>query len=120
MKAYGVDQREKVVAAVDRGLTRAAAAQAFDVSLSTVKRWLRRRRDGALAPRPSPGRPPRLGAALDAGLESQMRVAPDATLAEHCATWEAATGQAVSPSTMRRAIVRAGWTRKKTRAANSA
>ncbi len=114
MKAYSVDLREKVVAAVDRGLPRAAAAAAFGVSPSTVKRWLRqRRRTGALAPRPVPGRPARLGAALDAGLAAQLRAAPDATVAEHCAAWEAATGQAVSPSTMRRAIDRRGWTRTK-------
>jgi transposase len=113
MKAYGTDLREKVVAAIDRGMSRAAAARTFGVSLSTVKRWLRRRRAGALAPRPSPGRPPRLGAALDAGLAAQVQAAPDATLAEHCAAWRAATGQSVSPSTMRRAMARLGWTRKK-------
>ncbi len=113
MKAYCLDLREKVLAALDRGLRRAAAAATFGVSLSTIKRWQRRRRSGALTPGRSPGRPPRLGAALDAGVEVQVRAAPDATLAEHCAAWKEATGQAVSPSTMRRAIARLGWTRKK-------
>ena len=114
MKAYSIDLREKVVAAIDRGMTRAAAAAAFAVSLSTVKRWLRRRRQtGATRPRPIPGRPARLGATLDAGVEERLRAAPDATIAEHCAAWQEATGHAVSPSTMRRAVVRAGWTRKK-------
>jgi transposase len=113
MKAYSLDLREKVVAAVDRGMSRAAVAIAFGVSPSTVKRWRRRRKTGSAAPRPIPGRPARLGAALDAGLEPHLRAAPDATIAEHCAAWEQATGQAVSPSTMRRAIDRLGWTRKK-------
>ena len=112
MKAYRIDLREKVVAAIDRGLPRATAARTFDVSPSTVERWRRRRRDDALAPRPSPGRPSRRGAALDAGIEAQPRAAPDATVAEHCAAWQEATGQAGSPSTMRRALVRAGWTRQ--------
>ena len=113
MKAYSPDLREKVVTAVERGMPRVAAAAAFDVSRSTIKRWLRLRRTGSLAPRSIPGRPARLGAALDAGLERQLRAAPDAALAEHCAAWEQASGQVVSPSTMRRAIVRLGWTRKK-------
>ena len=113
MEAYSPDLREKVVAAVERGMPRTAAAAAFDVSPSTVKRWLRLRRTGSLAPRTSLGRPARLGAALDAGLEPRLRAAPDATIAEHCAAWEQATGQAVSPSTIHRAIVRLGWTRKK-------
>jgi transposase len=113
MKAYSIDLREKVVAAIERGMPQTVAAETFGVSRSTGKRWRRRRQDGALAPRTSPGRPPRLGAALDAGLAAQLRAAPDATLAEHCAAWQETTGQAVSPSTMRRAILRAGWTRKK-------
>jgi len=114
MKAYSIDLRERVVAAVDRGLPRAAVAETFGVSPATVKRWLRRRRQaGSLAPRPIPGRPARLGAALDAGLEAQLRARPDATVAEHRAAWERATGQAVSPTTLQRAIARRGWTRKK-------
>ena len=114
MKAYSVDLREAAVAAVDRGSSRAAVCAAFTVSPATLKRWLRRRRQtGSRRSRPIPGRPPRLGPALDAGLSVRLRAAPDATIAEHCAAWEAAGGEAVSPTTMRRAIDRLGWTRKK-------
>ena len=114
MKAYSLDLREAALAAVDRGTPRAQVAAAFAIDLATLKRWLGRRRDtGAALPRPIPGRPPRLGAALDGGLEAQLRAAPDATIAEHCARWQEATGQAVSPTTMRRAVARLGWTRKK-------
>ena len=114
MKAYSLDLRAAALAAVDRGVPRAEVAAAFAVSPATLKRWLRRRREtGAALPRPIPGRPSRLGAALDAGLEAQLRAAPDATITEHCAAWEPATGQAVSPTTVRRAVARLGWTRKK-------
>jgi transposase len=114
MKAYSLDLREAALAAVDRGLPRAEVAATFGVSPATLKRWLRRRRQtGSPAPGPIPGRPSRLGAALDSGLEAQLRAAPDATIAEHCATWKQATGQAVSPTTVRRAIARLDWTRKK-------
>ena len=50
MKADSLDLREKVVAAIDRGMPRATAAATFDVSRSTIKRWLRRRQVGTLAP----------------------------------------------------------------------
>jgi transposase len=114
MKAYSLDLREAAVAAVERGTPRPEVAAAFGISLATLKRWLRLRREAcSLLPRPVPGRPSRLGTALDAGLEAQLRAAPDATVAEHCAAWEATTGQAVSPTTMRRAVARLGWTRKK-------
>lgn len=114
MKAYSLDLREAALAAVDRGTPRAEVTATFGIDLATLKRWLcQRRESGSLLPRPIPGRPPRLGAALDAGLETQLRAAPDATIAEHCATWQATTGQTVSPTTTRRAIARLGWTRKK-------
>lgn len=99
--------------AVERGIPQVTVAATFGVSVSTIKRWRRLRQSGGLAPRPIPGRPARLGAALLAGRGAQLAAAPDATLAEHCATWDVATGQRVSVPTRRRAIVAVGWTRKK-------
>ena len=61
MNAYSKDLRMKSLGALDRGMPRKAAAGTFGVSLATLKRWLRRRREGEdLAPRPSPGRTPRI------------------------------------------------------------
>lgn len=113
MKAYSVDLREKVVAAVERGIPQPVIAATFGVSTATITRWVRHARTGSLAPRPIPGRPAKLGPALDTGLLAQVQAAPDATLAEHCAVWAQTTGQAVSLNTLRRAILRTGWTRKK-------
>src|SRR3712207_7493954 len=46
-----MDLRERVVAAVDRGMTQEQAAVTFGVSVNTVARYLTRRRDtGSLAP----------------------------------------------------------------------
>lgn len=114
MKAYSTDLRERVVTTIDRGLPRADAAQVFSVSASTIKRWLRRRdQTGSLVPSPIPGRPAVVSASLASGLEPQLRAHPDATIAEHCARWQTESGQVVSPTSIRRAIVRLDWTRKK-------
>jgi hypothetical protein len=50
---------------------------------------------------------------LQANVQAQLEKAPDATLQEHCQTWEAASGVKVSISTMSRAIRQVRWTRKK-------
>jgi transposase len=114
MKAYSLDLRQRVIELVRRGHRYPEVADLLGISLSTVNRYLRRDRQGdSLEPRPKPGRPPVKGTALDAGIAAQLRAQPDATLAEHCASWQAATGTGVSPSTMRRAIGRTGWSVKK-------
>jgi len=114
MKAYSLDLRQRVIDLVLRGHAYPEVADLLGISLSTVNRYLRRHRQGdSLEPCPKPGRPPVKGAALDAGIAAQLRVQPDATLVEHCASWQATTGASVSPSTMRRAIGRAGWRVKK-------
>jgi transposase len=114
MKAYSLDLREKALAAVDRGVPRRQVASTFGVDVRTLTRWrAQRRATGSVTPRPIPGRPAQIKPALEAGLEAQLRATPDATVAEHCATWAAATGQHVSPTSMRRGIAALGWTRKK-------
>jgi transposase len=116
MKAYSLDLRQRIIDAVDRGLPHQAIATQFGVSRATVTRLVRlRRQTEALDPRPRPGRPSQLGAALDAGLLPQLLAQPDATLAAHCQRWQDTTGCAVSLATMRRAICRADWTVKKSR-----
>jgi transposase len=116
MKAYSEDLRLRIVAAVDGGMPRSEAARTFGVGRATVKRYLALRREtGALAPRPRRGAPPSKTAALRGALPARLRAVPDATLAEHCAWYEAASGVRISGPTMSRAITRLGWTRKKRR-----
>ncbi len=114
MKAYSQDLRERVLRAVDQGRPRSEIISLFGVSRATIKRYLKQRRElGTLSPKPIPGRPSRKGAALQAGLSSQLHTHSDATLEEHCQVWEAAHGMRVSTATMSRAMARLGWTRKK-------
>src|SRR6476469_4055333 len=114
MKPYSQDLRERVVKAVDEGLSRSEIVKLFSVSEVTIKRYLRLRREtGSLAPKKIPGCPPRKVGALQKGLQPQLEAHPDATLEEHCRLWEAQTGVKVSISKMSHAIQRLKWTRKK-------
>jgi len=103
-----------VVAAVDGGVPRAEVAARFGVSMPTIDRYLRLRREtDSLAPRPIPGRPSVKGAALAVGLPGRLEGHSDATIQELCALWESTGGVAVAEATMSRALGRLGWTRKK-------
>jgi len=115
MNAYSEDLRTRILAAVEAGMSKCEAARVFCVSRATVKRYARQRREtGGLAPRARGGpRPMAIGPGQQAALRAQLEAAPDATLAQHAATWEREQGLRVSLWTMRRAILRLGWTRKK-------
>ena len=45
MKPYSKDLRLRVLAAVDRGVPREEVANTFSVSVPSIKRWLKRRRE---------------------------------------------------------------------------
>jgi|SRR5215211_142136 transposase len=119
MEIYSKDLRVRAVSAVERGMPRREVVEAFSISLTTLKRWLRMRREGKdLSPRFSTGRKRRILATLEErkALWSQLQENDDATLERHCELWERRTGVAVSVSTMSRAIRQMlGWTYKKRR-----
>jgi transposase len=116
VKQYSVDLRERLLRAIDAGLSQAEAARLFGVGTATIARWRQRQREhGSVAPQPRPGRPRRIGRAQERALLTQVRALPDATLREHCAQWEAEQGVRLSESTMSRALARLGWPLKKSR-----
>jgi transposase len=119
MNAYSKDLRLRVLQAVDRGLPRTRISELFGVSLSTIKRYVRRRRQGEdLEPKPSTGRKRRILASSEQkrALWSQLEENDEATLQRHCQLWQSATGVRVSVATMSRAIrEKLGWTYKKRR-----
>lgn len=101
------DFRERLVAAIDAGLPPGEAAQHFRVSVRTIYRWLARHRRGeGLAERPRSGRPPKLTPAHEPELRTLVLSHPDATLPEHAARLEAATGVRLSPSHLSRVLRR--------------
>ena len=100
MKPYSKDLRLKVLDAVDRGTPRKEVAEVFGISLPSIKRWLKRRREsGDVEPFPIPGPPARKGALLEGWLPSQLEEDPDLTLEEHCEAFEKASGVEVSTAT---------------------
>jgi transposase len=119
MNAYSKDLRLRVLEAVDRGLPRREVSDLFGVSLSTVKRWVKRRREGGeLEPKRSTGRKRRILATAEEkrALWDQLEEDDEATLQRHCELWEQRRGVRVSLATMSRAIrEKLGWTLKKRR-----
>jgi transposase len=101
-----MDLRERVVAAVDAGMTHPQAAARFGVSLRSVERYLARRRaTGSLAATEQRHGPePKQRQQLHAWLPARLDEVADATLAEHVAAFVAAGGQPVSLASMSRAI----------------
>lgn len=119
MSIYSKDLRTRAVAAMDRGTSRREVVEIFSISLTTLKRWLKIRREGKdLSPGTSTGRKRRILATLEEKrqLWKQLEENNEATLERHCELWEQKTGVMVSISTMSRAIrEKLGWTYKKRR-----
>lgn len=117
MKPYSKDLRLRVLSAVDAGKPRQELAQTFSVSMPTIKRWLKRRREtGDVEPRAIPGRPSRKGVMLKEWLPRHLEANDDLTLQEHREAFEGEFEQAVSTSTVGRAIAslpNGGWPIKK-------
>jgi transposase len=118
MNAYSKDLRLRVLAAVDRGIRTEEVIELFGVSRSTIKRWLKRRRQtGGVETMEIPGRPSVKGEALREWLPRHLERNPDLTLAEHCEAFEDENGVKVSQATMSRNIARlpGEWPLKKSR-----
>jgi transposase len=82
-RAYSMDLRERVIAAVEEGSSARGAAEQFTVSASTAIKWRQRLlRTGSVAPTP---RPKNTGSKLnahEAWLLELVREQPDLTLEE--------------------------------------
>jgi transposase len=114
MNGYSEDLRRRIVSAVGRGMSKAQATRTFCVSLSSVKRYVKKADQGeSLAPKKSPGSAPKLDEKADKLLEDNLKERPFAGLQDRCDFIENVTGISVSRSTMCRAIARIGSTRKK-------
>jgi transposase len=116
-KTYGNDLRGRVIAAVDGGMSRRAAAERFEVGVATAIAWLRAwRDDGRSTAKPKGGdtRSHRIevyGEIILAAVEARK----DITLVELAGLLEREHAARFAPSTMHRFLARHRITFKKRR-----
>lgn len=114
MQAYSPDLRRKIVNAVGRGETKTEVARTFDVSRSSVKRYVEMDREtGSLEPSKPPGSPPKIGDTAKRLLEADLKERPAATLAQRCCYLLDITGISIGISTLWQYLRRLGYTHKK-------
>lgn len=109
---YSMDLRQRVIAACEsEEMTRAQAAQRYDVGESTIYDWLRRYRDtGSFAPEPHAG-----GSTSELEentLRDLVQEQSDATLQEYARLYEQRKGRRYSVATLSRALKRLKLSRK--------
>ncbi len=115
MDAYSEDLRRKIVNAIEqRGMGQSEAARTFDVSLSSVKRYIRKFRQGrSLSPGKAPGKRPIIDEPARRLLEEDLKERPFVTLRERCEYLRVVAGLEVSRSAVCRHLKRMDSTRKK-------
>jgi transposase len=114
-RPYSVDLRERVVRAVEAGLSRRAVAAKFEVSVSFVVKLMQRWRvRGTLEPERIGGRKRAKLAGHAERVQALLAAEPDLTITE-LRSRLAAAGIAVSRSALGRFLIAAGLTRKKRR-----
>jgi transposase len=117
MKAYSVDLREKIVAAVRCGMSKAPqAARTFRVGATSVKRYVKLAEEGKpLNPGKAPGRKGKLGGSGMKLLEEDLRARPAITYEKRADLLCELLGIRVRKATICRMIKRLGYTWKKDR-----
>jgi transposase len=113
MKGYSLDLRTRVVRAIKQGMSKKKVAERYQISLATVKRYLRlERKRGNLAEK-SPVRRRKTLIADKAELERLIKQKPGVTIEELCEAWQAKGKRRPSISTMWRAVNDLGLNKKK-------
>jgi len=117
MDAYSEDLRQKIVEAVQqRRMSKSEAARAFEVSRSSVKRYVKAVCEGrSLRPGKAPGKKPKLDQKARRLLEADIEERPFAKLTNRREYLEKVAGVKVSESTLSRALRQMGFGRKKGR-----
>lgn len=117
MKAYSQDLRERVIAAVEAGQqSRPEIAETFEVSESTIDKWVKRwRHTGSVAALPFAGGRRRTLKGCTTIIRAEVKRQPDVTLDELCERLEAQTGVSASRSMMSRELRVWALSRKKSR-----
>jgi transposase len=114
MKAYSVDLRHRIVAAVRNGMSKAQAARTFGAGATYVKRYVNLvERGRSLEPGKAPGKQSKLGQSGMKILEDDLHARPAASYESRAELLCELLGIRVSKATICRTIRRMGYTRKK-------
>jgi len=114
MKAYSVDLRQRIVAAVRSGMSKAEAARTFGVGDTSVKRYVNLAEQGdSLEPGKAPGKQSKLQESGTRLLEADLHERPAASYDIRAELLHELLGIRVSRATICRTIKRMGYTRKK-------
>jgi transposase len=120
-EAYSKDLRRRVVAFVERGNSRQAAARQFGVSPSFAVKLLQLWQEtGSVTPRPVGGRRhAKLAPYLDY-LIREVEAQPDVTMPELARRLASEHGVSAAPASLSRVLCQAGFTYKKSAAGGGA
>ena len=111
-KSYSTDLRERVLQAIEEGMSKGQAHRTFHLSRSTIDHWFAlRERTGCLAPPPDCRTYNRQLEGKD--FEEFAHRNRHATLGEMAAAWQQEKGVSLSVMSFSRALRELGWTRKK-------
>ncbi len=111
MKAYSLDLRERVAAALAEGASVGSVALRFGVCQRTVRRYRNRAAVGSLAPSPIPGKAPRLRAEQEEDFVAMVEEKSDWTIEQLSQQWQARSGVFLPSSTLHDHLKRLGLER---------
>lgn len=113
MNAYSLDLRSRIVGALEEGENVVSVAHRFGVGERTVRTYRRLAREGQLAPRPRPGKAPRLQKEQEARFVSMVQETPNWTILSLQGEWHKRTGVFLPSSTLHDHLKRLGGRYKK-------
>lgn len=112
--AYPIELRERVIEAVDGGMSKWEAHQIYKVSRSTIDAWLRLREENkSLSAKGNYRRGPKPAIEDNEVSGAFFEQHKLKTLSEICDAWFKETGQRLSIETMSKTLKRFGYTNKK-------
>jgi transposase len=108
-----LDLRERALVALGQGMKRSQVCLVFGIHRTTLRCWQKREAFGVLADVAPAGGKRLLTVPDEEHLVAQLQAHPDATVDEHLRLWQQSKRVPVSRATLGRALLHAGWTRKK-------
>ena len=117
VKALSLDLRQRIADALEERQTQTSIAQRFAVSLSSVERIARKRREGhGLEPGVPPGKKPLVEREQQEAFAQLAASRTDWTLQTLAQAWQEQGGKALSQATTSRTLRRNGFSFKKSAA----